>query len=564
MSRRVYTPQLGAIRFTASMVAASVVVGCASSGATTRRAAPAPAVTARVDSAALPQLAVDQISDGGVSAQRVRHFDAVNQDVRLVVRALAENFGMGHQIDPDVKGHVNTRLENATLEQALATVLGPLGYAYQVEGGVVRVSGMRLQTQIFSLDYVSLNRVGTTSTIVTRRVSSQGAFSSNVGISNISQLGQAGFGGGGFGGGGISGGGESITSVTAADLWAEIRVALETLVFEAASDTGARVQSVQSGTPMAGQAGFGGIGMANTGASGRSSADGRQLIVNPLAGTILVTAPPAKLAQVEAYLAAVQSAVQRQVLIEAKIVEVELRREFRFGIDWRSLSETARLGINFAGARNLALAPANTVTLTLGGGDSRIELALQALESQGAVSVLASPMLSALHNQPAVFDATQDEVFFSITRQPIIGPTGTIVSFNTQVVPQQISVGIVLNVLANIGADQVITMNIRPGLSDVTGSARQALPEGGEVVVPIISRRETDTMARVRAGETIIIGGLTRTRRRRDRSGVPILQDIPGVGGLFRTTEHEDLKNEIVIFLTPTIIAGSSTATAVR
>jgi MSHA type pilus biogenesis protein MshL len=467
---------------------------------------------------------------------------------------------MGHQIDPDVKGSVNTRLENATLEQALATVLGPLGYAYQVEGGVVRVSGMRLQTQIFSLDYVSLNRVGTTSTIVTRRVGSQGGFSSNVGISNISQLGQP-----GFGGGGISGGGESITSVTAADLWAEIRVALEVLVFDAAAgDTGVRVQSAQTGTPMAGQAGFGGIGMANTGASGRSSTDGRQLIVNPLAGTILVTAPPAKLAQVEAYLAAVQSAVQRQVLIEAKIVEVELRREFRFGIDWRSLSETARLGINFAGARNLALAPANTVTLTLGGGDSRIQLALQALESQGAVSVLASPMLSALHNQPAVFDATQDEVFFSITRQPIIGPTGQIVSFNTQVVPQQISVGIVLNVLANIGADQVITMNIRPGLSDVTGSARQALPEGGEVVVPIISRRETDTMARVRAGETIIIGGLTRTRRRRDRSGVPILQDIPGVGGLFRTTENEDMKNEIVIFLTPTIIAGSSTATAVR
>jgi MSHA type pilus biogenesis protein MshL len=513
----------------------------------------------RVDSAALPQLAVDQISDGGVSAQRLRHFDAVNQDVRLVVRALAENFGMGHQIDPDVRGSVNTRLENATLEQALATVLGPLGYAYQVEGGVVRVSGMRLQTQIFSLDYVSLSRVGTTSTIVTRRVGSQGGFSSNVGISNISQLGQA-----GFGGGGIGGGGESITSVTAADLWAEIRVALETLVFEAATgDTGAsRVQSTQTGT--LGQGGFGGVGMVNTGASGRSSTDGRQLIVNPLAGTILVTAPPAKLAQVEAYLAAVQSAVQRQVLIEAKIVEVELKREFRFGIDWRSLSETARLGINFAGARNLALAPANTVTLTLGGGDSRIQLALQALESQGDVSVLASPMLSALHNQPAVFDATQDEVFFSITRQPIIGPTGTIVSFNTQVVPQQISVGIVLNVLANIGADHVITMNIRPGLSDVTGSARQALPEGGEVVVPIISRRETDTMARVRAGETIIIGGLTRTRRRRDRSGVPVLQDIPGVGGLFRTTENEELKNEIVIFLTPTIIAGSSTATAVR
>jgi MSHA biogenesis protein MshL len=338
---------------------------------------------------------------------------------------------------------------------------------------------------------------------------------------------------------------------------------LETLVFDAASgDTGGtRVQSPQTTAPIGGSFG---MGAASTGASGRSSADGRQLIVNPLAGTILVTAPPAKLAQVEAYLTAVQSAVQRQVLIEAKIVEVELRREFRFGIDWRTLSDRARIAIDFAGARSGTLAPQNAVTLTLGGGASRVQAALQALETQGDESVLASPMLSALNNQPAVFDATQDEVFFSITRQPIIGPTGQIVSFNTQVVPQQISVGIVLNVLANIGADHVITMNIRPGLSDVTGAARQALPEGGEVVVPIISRRETDTMARVRAGETIIIGGLTRTRRRRDRSGVPILQDIPGVGGLFGTTENTDLKNEIVIFLTPTIIAGSATAAAVR
>src|SRR5919106_595030 len=104
MSRRVYVPELGALRFAAGVLATTVVAGCASSGAATRRPAPTAAVTARVDSAALPQLAVDQISEGGVSAQRLRHFDAVNQDVRLVVRALAENFGMGHQIDPDVKG----------------------------------------------------------------------------------------------------------------------------------------------------------------------------------------------------------------------------------------------------------------------------------------------------------------------------------------------------------------------------------------------------------------------------------------------------------------------------
>jgi len=431
---------------------------------------------APVEPTALPPLTVDQLGDGGSGSRRIQHFDAYGQDVRMVVRALADNFGLGYEIDPDVRGTVNTRLENATLEQALGSVLGPLGYAFQVQGGIIRVSGTRVQTRIFSLDYVSLSRIGTTSTVSTRRLGgSQGGFGGG------SQLQGGVGGGGGFGGtGGGGGASETIQSVTAADLWAGIRVALEAIVFDtpaaavprAPGDTTAPVATTavaappQPTVPLGGQS-----GLSYTSAHARSASDGRQLVIDPFAGTIMVTAPQATLAQVDGYINTIQAAVQRQVLIEAKIVEVELRREFRFGIDWRTLAQTARLGIEFLGG---AAEATNTLTLRLGGGSSQVQVALRALETQGDVSVLASPMISALHNQPAQFEATDDEVFFSIVRQPIIGAQG-IVSFSTEVVPQQISVGIVLNVLAQIGADNTITMLVRPGLSEVFAIREQLL-----------------------------------------------------------------------------------------
>ncbi|MCR4340828.1 MAG: hypothetical protein NUW01_13190, partial [Gemmatimonadaceae bacterium] len=251
---------------------------------------------------------------------------------------------------------------------------------------------------------------------------------------------------------------------------------------------------------------------------------------------------------------AFQSAVQRQVLVEAKIVRVSLNKEFRFGINWQLLTSKAKLNIGSG------VAQTNTFSITLGGGTSQVSVALEALETQGDVAVLSSPMITALNNQMAVFDATSAEVFFAVTQTPVIGANGAVIALNTSVQPQQVSVGIVLNVLAQIGADNVITMQIRPQLSQVDDVAEFNTPEGGKITAPVISRRETDTMARVRGGETIVIGGLTQTRRDRTRSGVPGLRRIPGIGALFGSTSEVEEKDELVIFLTPTIIVGAQTA----
>ncbi len=543
----------------ASFACAAVVFlayGCASTpraGETPRTASEVAGVSGSGDrTESLPALPVAQVTEAGKSTPRIQRFDAVDQDLRTALRGLAQSFALGLEIDPDVHGLVNTRLENVTLDEALGSLLARHSYAYQIQGGVLRVTGSRMQSKTFSLDYVSLSRFGSTSTQLT------------TGIGSGVQLGGQQLGGTSAG----AGGSVSIQSTTAANLWQDIRIALEALVFyDAVTDTTTRqitsVASTETTVPVAGQfQGGAPTNVANSvlgaaagapGATAKTSSDGRRLIINPLAGSVFVTAPPSTLALVESYISSFQASVQRQVLVEAKIVRVSLNREFRFGINWQLLTSRAKL--------NLGPAPTstNTVSLTFGGGSSKVTVALEALESQGDVAVLSSPMITALNNQIAVFDATDAEVFFAVTSTPIIGPNGGIVAVNTQAVPQQISVGIVLNILAQIGADGIITMQVRPQLSEVARIDSFVTAEGTKITAPIITRRETDTMARVRGGETIVIGGLTQTRRDKSSSGVPGLRRLPGVGGLFGGRSEVDEKDELVIFLTPTIIVGART-----
>jgi len=536
-------------RRAAALGAIATAAACASAP----RSEGTPSARPTVTTEALPSLPVSQVALGTDAARRIQRFDAVDQDLRMALRGLAESFGLGLDIDPDVHGLVNTRLEGVTLEEALASVLARFSYAYQIQGGVLRVTGSRLQSRNFSLDYVSLSRLGSTQTSVTSRLGGSNIAAQQAGGVTGGLI--AGTGGGGGGGGG----GVQIQSSTAANLWQDVKIALDAIVFYdiAGADT-AQVVTASSAAvalPPGAVNSLLGAAAGAPGATAKTSSDGRRLIINPIAGSIYVTASPATLAEVESYIRSFEASVQRQVLVEAKIVRVSLSREFRFGIDWSLLGRRANL--NLRSGENTS----NTVNFTIGGGNSVVTVALHALEAQGDVAVLASPMITALNNQIAVFDATSDEVFFAVTSTPIIGPNGGIVATNTQATPQQISVGIVLNILAQIGADNVINLQIRPQLSEVARVEEFITPEGGKITAPVISRRETDTMARVRGGETIVIGGLTQTRRDRSRTGVPGLSRLPGIGGLFGGTSDVEEKDELVIFLTPTIIVGARTVT---
>ena len=499
-----------------------------SSASVPQNAAPQHAVPAP-----LPSLPTSSgtLSDGD-HGPRIQNLDVNGQELGTVVRALATSLGMQYQVDAAVSAHkVNARIRNQTLSDAMTAII-PQGVTYEITNRTLRVGPARVETRIFTIDYVALSRIGTASTVIQRRIGNQG--------------GQQ---GGGFGNsqsaGAIGGGADVITAVSVANVWQDVRIAVEGLVFEAAPATG----PAQS----AGDAFSSGGG---TGAFSRALPDGRRLIINPMAGTIAVSAYPATLALVESYIRSVESSIQRQVLIEAKIVEVNLEQSFEFGIDWNVLASAGTSALRIRSAPAQTLSGANNVQFTLTGGPGEITAVLNALQTQGNVRVLSSPRVSALNNQRAVFNVTQSEVIFNTSRTPILGPNGLPITTETSVTPQQIAVGIVLDVLPQIGADNTVTMNIRPVVTSVARRAEFVAPDGTVHQAPVIDTRESDTMARLRAGETIIIGGLMQNRNEKVRTGVPVLSSIPLLGRLFTSYKDVERKAELVIFLTPTIISG--------
>jgi MSHA biogenesis protein MshL len=384
---------------------------------------------------------------------------------------------------------------------------------FQREGNLVRVSKPQIATRIFTLNYIAATRSGTSSLSASGGTSG-GGFGG--GASGGQAAGATGA-GGSTGGGGSSAGGGSTSSVSATDnvdLWSELQRTLSMFLSKEGS-----------------------------------------IVLNKTAGLIAVTDYPANTARVGQYIDLLQGAVQRQVMIEAKIVEVTLNKNFSAGIDWSQIPYG--LTLPFLGAikgalPNGAIASQNLATagtaLQVGvATQTGFQAILHALDRQGKVSILSSPRVSTMNNQKAVIKVATDDVFFSQTTQ-----RETLTGLVTQVVtPNTITEGIVLDVTPQIG-DDAITMTIHPSISERLGQVTS--PNGD--VVPVIAVRATDTVVRVQDGQTVVIGGLMEQRSSRNRSGVPGLQRAPIVGRAFRNQDDQDTKVELVILLTPTVIVG--------
>jgi MSHA type pilus biogenesis protein MshL len=521
------------------------------------RTAAAPASTAPADmtTAPLPKLPGGGAKLADVPQRRVAALDASGSDIRDVTTRLGREFGLQVSFAPEVRGTVSAHLRNVTLDDALRDVVAQNGYQWTIQNGVLRVTAARLETRIFTLDYVALSRVGTGSTVIQRRLGGtvNGNGFNSTGLSNVS------------GAAGVPGA-DVISTVSAVDMWQEIRIALAGLM----TPPGGAPSNANAGTSTGttgGVTGANGLaGATGIGASSVTFPDGSSLTISPVSGLINVTASPEKMQEIATFLDAFRASIERQVLIEAKIVEVNLSKSTQYGIDWSAITKLGGLGVTLrnspAATTTATTATGSTSTSSSPGnvvfnlnGDLQINAVLNALSTQGDVSVLSSPRTSALNNQRATFQVTTDQTFFTVARQPIVGPTGTI-GFNTTIQPEQVSVGIVLDVLPQISADNVITMSIRPAVTSVIKTDSITLADGSTAQAPEIARREGDTVARLRAGETMVIGGLMQTSVNRQVSGVPILKDLPVIGALFRHVSNTETRTEMVVFLTPTVISG--------
>jgi MSHA biogenesis protein MshL len=287
-----------------------------------------------------------------------------------------------------------------------------------------------------------------------------------------------------------------------------------------------------------------------------TSKEGKKLVISKLSGLIQVHDYPDKLRDVARFLEQMEVNSQRQVLIQARFWEVSLNNEFQAGVRWDTIQQemlqldistlalTWDIGTGTTSAEGLLGILGAPSALT--GAEFVLADLAEALETQGKVKVLAAPKVSTLNNQTAIVKVARQDVYF--TSEISQTSDNVLQSFT----PNTIDVGVILDVTPQIAADGHIIMNIHPS---ITAEFERVLsPDGSEF--PLLRIRETDTVVKVRDGQTIIIAGLLQETDNRQRVGLPCLMNIPGLTYLFGHTDVETERTELVILLTPTVLTG--------
>ncbi len=237
----------------------------------------------------------------------------------------------------------------------------------------------------------------------------------------------------------------------------------------------------------------------------------------------------------------------REVLIEAKIVQVVLSDDYKLGIDWEAVVadiHSLNLKSNFRISRD-ALKKGEMSVGTMPADEYAV--LVEALQTVGQTEILSSPRVAAINNKEAkiLVGSTQPYVTTTITT-PSSGPTTTAESVSF------IEVGVKLFVTPTIHEDDFITMAIRPEVSSVVGN----LTTSNNNTIPVVETSEAETTVLVQNEATIVIGGLIKEERIKSVDKIPLLGGLPVLGAAFRRKSDVTRKTEIVIFLTPKIVSG--------
>lgn len=283
------------------------------------------------------------------------------------------------------------------------------------------------------------------------------------------------------------------------------------------------------------------------------SQEGR-VVVNRLSGTIQITDRYKRINEIENFIKSVHQALYRQVEIEVRIFEVALDDQYSLGIDWNR--------IDFDGT-NGAIALANIITAPFGGfiakaatttisfQDGSFDGVLEALEEQGEVRVISQPRVVTMNNQPALIKVATDEAFFTSTIAQGTAGTGNIVTEQAR----SVTVGLVLSVTPQISEDGWIMLDVTPIISRLRAIAESPQKTA---TAPILDVKQFSGLVRLKDGDMVIIGGLIQEESSETERKVPLLGDIPILGRLFKGTYTAKRKSELVIFISPKIIRGSS------
>ncbi len=462
-----------------------------------------------------------------VADAKLYSFRATGQPVRLAMSQLATAYRLNIVVDQDVDGLVTVDLKDLPLEKVLEAVLEPLGLAWQWQDGLLRVS--RLETRTYNIDYLRLVRSGA------------GTSTSAVSLSS----------GSGGGGGNSGSSSSSIEQTDTINFWNELEEQLNAIL-ERSDDDYTGLERPMETTVQTDRE----TNITTTLTQRVRESEGR-LVVDRLSGTIQVTTTRARMKNVDEFVRRIKDGINRQVYIEAKVVEVQLNDDRSFGIDWNELDfGSLTLGTDLiidtpaGGATALPPTFGGTYIRSFDGILDNIDAALAALEEQGQVKVVSQPRVRTLNNQSAIVRVGTERTYYTTTTTIIPVAGGTPIETVTNE-PSTINEGLVLTVTPQISELGDITMDVSPVLTNITGT--DTSPDGLSNA-PILDIKQTSTLVRMYDGETIVVGGLIQEAVSNTERSIPLLGDIPGLGKLFSATYDKEVSRELVIFITPHII----------
>jgi MSHA biogenesis protein MshL len=456
-------------------------------------------------------------------------------------------------VHPSIKEAISINLKDVTVFEALDTIREMYGYEYKLQGPRILIQPLGLQTRVFQINYLMSQRKGRTEVRVT-----SGAISDSPGAATQGAAGVPAQSTGGGGGNALES--SKVTTTSENDFWADIGAALRAII----------------------------------GAEG-----GRNVVMSPQSGVVVVRAYPAELRGVEDFLKAMQVVVERQVMLEAKIIEVQLSDSHQSGVNWAAFTQGPNS--RFAGgvlspgstlspdgaisaftARNadgsvavnslLTSNPAAPGVISAGGGvpGSLFGLAFQTgsfaalisfLETQGDLQVLSSPRIATLNNQKAVLKVGTDDFFVTNITTNITTAIGTGSTQSPTITLAPFFSGVALDVTPQIDQNNQIILHIHPSVSSVIEKTKNIdLGDSGIFRLPLASSSisESDTIVRVSDGNIVAIGGLMKESSARDSSGLPGLSRTPWIGGLFGSKRRSVVKSELVILLKTTVIESDA------
>ncbi|MEK6213053.1 MAG: pilus (MSHA type) biogenesis protein MshL, partial [Vibrio fluvialis] len=285
------------------------------------------------------------------------------------------------------------------------------------------------------------------------------------------------------------------------------------------------------------------------------------VVVTPQAGVLTLRAYPDEVREVRQFLNVSQQRMQRQVILEAKILEVTLTDGYQQGINWSNMSMgNGKVVIDRIGAATSTLPGLDTIGTLLSGqtnitvSDGSFESVLSFMSTQGDLNVLSSPRVTAANNQKAVIKVGSDEYYVTDLSSVVGSGDNTEAAPNVELTP--FFSGISLDVTPQIDDKGNVLLHVHPSVIEVEQQDKEITYNDSTFTLPLArsSIRESDSVIRAQDGDVVVIGGLMKTNTTNKVSKVPFLGDIPALGHLFRSTSELTEKTELVILLKPTVV----------